>query len=155
MTACGTQALLSRPVPAPPPWCSEAPLCSQGEHRPPVSWLIWQLLGSPPRHRGPGRGSRPAGSLTSNWISTVPLSRPFFSCSMDPSKVSPPSGHMGKMASGKSWFSSSSDLISANEWTAVADKKVYVWHVWQSSGDPFIHPNYTSDTRMQMGTTPS
>lgn len=138
MTGCGTHGLLSRPAPL--PWCSEALLCSQGEHRPPVSQLIRQLLRSPPRHGGPGRGSQPLGSLTSNWISTVPLSRPFFSCSMDPSKVSPPSGHMGKMASGKSWFSSSSDLISANEWTAVVDKKGYVWHVWQSSGDPFYPP---------------
>ncbi|KAL0605882.1 UPF0764 protein C16orf89 [Plecturocebus cupreus] len=65
---------------------------------------------------------QPPGALTSNWISTVPVSRPFFSCAMDPSKVSPPSGHRGKMASGKSWFSSSSDLKSANERTAVTYK---------------------------------
>lgn len=104
----------------------EVPSVLGDEHGPPGSWLTRQHLSSPPRHRGPGRGWA-LGSPTSNWISTVPLSRPFFSCSMDPSKVSAPSGHSGKMASGKSWFSSSSDLISAKEWTAVGDKKGCVW----------------------------
>lgn len=43
------------------------------------------------------------------------LSRPFFSCAMDPSKMSPPFGHMGKMVFPETWFHSSSDLVSANE----------------------------------------
>ena len=97
-------------------------------------WPTGDDLGSPPR---------PQGSLTSNWISTVPLSRPFFSCSMDPSSVSPVSGHTGKMASGKSWFSSFSDLISANEWTAAVDKKGWVRVAQPCAGDRFPPPQIT------------
>ena len=57
---------------------------------------------------------RPRGSLTSNWISTVPLSRPFFSCSMEPSSVSPPSGHTGKTASGKPAYSLTFSICLTN-----------------------------------------
>lgn len=105
-------------------------------------------LDRPPRDsaatdRAQAGGVGPWVSLTSNWISTVPLSRPFFSCSMDPSRVSPPSGHTGKMASGKSSFSSSSDLMSANECTAAADEKDCVWPVRQppasSVSSPKLH----------------
>lgn len=113
---------------------SELRLCSHHELRPPGDSAATE---QPIEALRPGPRPQPSWSLTSNWISTVPLSRPFFSCSMDPSKVSPPSGQVGKMASGKSWFSSSSDLMSVNEWTAVMDKKEDVWQGQNALADPF------------------
>lgn len=136
------------PLPALHRPCSE-PRCAAGWAWAPEWRLIQQPLRSTPEALGPRSWGGPLGSLTSNWISTVPLSRPFFSCSMDPSKVPAPSGHTGKMAAGKSWFSSSSDLISAKVWTAVADKKGRVG-LWSTAlAISFLPRNYT-DTWMQM-----
>lgn len=141
-TGCGLSPLPAGPTPLPRCWDPCAPRWAQA----PGVRADAAAPEQPAKAPGPRRRGEPQGCLTSNWISTVPLSRPFLSCSMDPSSVSAPSGHMGKMASGKSWVSSSSDLISAKEWTAVVGKKGCVWLCGTALAAGFLPPNYTCDT---------